>query len=938
MLFMLLMCLFPKLNFSQQVKLPTVVHGYVTEQAFDLLNHTSLWPGYDASAICSHFRTPYCYDPGYSAPFQFGTVQAGSFIEDNREILYSFGDCFIWDNGCDKGFTSTHFWDGDINDNFKWVITCHKSGITCRCEYQNAFRKALYYWNGDLTNNRWLVLCQPVFNWAYQGYKIGLRVKFKANTTISDVYKNPDNLIVASAWCELPGDPLHIPKLIFINIPSDKSVISFLSDNCDQGTLDVNALKEQIKGICWELIGRICHLYEDMGTPAHAHNDAHGGWEIDCLGGDDWYERDYLPIHFQDVNWQDALNTGGPVNLNLLQYPLRTSMYIMNQIGDRFPSNDVNGDNIIDNNLPWDHDFVHQQIDPIYDQLQNQGVGYTKEEFLNDPDFYRDKTLHYSYLYSIRMVGGFLDWTFNQFGLNSLSAPHISNLIQSNPLLINGSCNVNCILSNGYANSYNWTLVPTNSAIQMVSHGNYCTVTRGNVKSNERMPGYSVKITCRALGPYGNSERDTVTLVLSDYINTCPWIYIYNENNGWFADNNILIKSKLAENAGKEILDRYVLREHPSTINNTIKLKLVEIGSDSTLINSIKLYAVDHMQGTELGVTEAGDLVLYDSTQVASTTYATMIGGTKGRGDEITKQIQYDNTDSTYVLGDSTNEINANYTGLLNTGKGIIIGAQMDGILDPNNYCNIASLGLSTGIASITSDATFISSNFLSRWEFSNTIIPVNSNIGETANLNLNIDWNVPYKMQYASIATLNYNPDYEKTECLILNAMNNDLLNLVPFVYTKDSLSTYISPNSDITLTFAAPYVKNQSTYTKRDYLLEINGQIVPSGEGKMRVEKNITKQIQNPEPPKINKVYDNYPNPFNPTTKISYVIGKPGMVSIEIFDVLGRVIKTLVNDYKFPGSYIVEFDGSSLSSGIYFYRFKTGSINTVKKMMLIK
>jgi hypothetical protein len=80
------------------------------------------------------------------------------------------------------------------------------------------------------------------------------------------------------------------------------------------------------------------------------------------------------------------------------------------------------------------------------------------------------------------------------------------------------------------------------------------------------------------------------------------------------------------------------------------------------------------------------------------------------------------------------------------------------------------------------------------------------------------------------------------------------------------------------------------------------------------------------------------NYPNPFNPVTQINYSIAKEGLVKITIFDLLGREVKTLINEYKSPGYYAVDFDGTSLSSGMYFYRMESGNFNDVKNMILIK
>jgi M6 family metalloprotease-like protein len=88
----------------------------------------------------------------------------------------------------------------------------------------------------------------------------------------------------------------------------------------------------------------------------------------------------------------------------------------------------------------------------------------------------------------------------------------------------------------------------------------------------------------------------------------------------------------------------------------------------------------------------------------------------------------------------------------------------------------------------------------------------------------------------------------------------------------------------------------------------------------------------------PKEYNLFQNYPNPFNPVTNIQYDLPKEGLVSLKVYDLLGREVKSLVNEFKQAGSYIVSFDGSELSSGIYFYRLESGNFVQVKRMVLIK
>ena len=80
------------------------------------------------------------------------------------------------------------------------------------------------------------------------------------------------------------------------------------------------------------------------------------------------------------------------------------------------------------------------------------------------------------------------------------------------------------------------------------------------------------------------------------------------------------------------------------------------------------------------------------------------------------------------------------------------------------------------------------------------------------------------------------------------------------------------------------------------------------------------------------------NYPNPFNSMTKIQFQVQSSKFVKLIVYDLLGKEVRTLVNEYKDAGSYIVSFDGSELSSGIYFYKMRAGDFVRVRRMVLIK
>jgi hypothetical protein len=88
----------------------------------------------------------------------------------------------------------------------------------------------------------------------------------------------------------------------------------------------------------------------------------------------------------------------------------------------------------------------------------------------------------------------------------------------------------------------------------------------------------------------------------------------------------------------------------------------------------------------------------------------------------------------------------------------------------------------------------------------------------------------------------------------------------------------------------------------------------------------------------PSVFSLEQNYPNPFNPTTNIKFGIAKSGLVKLVIYDILGRVVQTVVNEFKEAGTYKVDFDASKLASGVYFYKLESGDFTAVKKMLLVK
>jgi gluconolactonase len=88
----------------------------------------------------------------------------------------------------------------------------------------------------------------------------------------------------------------------------------------------------------------------------------------------------------------------------------------------------------------------------------------------------------------------------------------------------------------------------------------------------------------------------------------------------------------------------------------------------------------------------------------------------------------------------------------------------------------------------------------------------------------------------------------------------------------------------------------------------------------------------------PSTFQLYANYPNPFNPSTTIEYQTKKSGSITIKVFDVLGCEVAMLVNEFKYPGIHMVQWNASGMPSGIYFYQLQAGNVVQTNKLVLLK
>ena len=177
---------------------------------------------------------------------------------------------------------------------------------------------------------------------------------------------------------------------------------------------------------------------------------------------------------------------------------------------------------------------------------------------------------------------------------------------------------------------------------------------------------------------------------------------------------------------------------------------------------------------------------------------------------------------------------------------------------------------------------------------------------------------------------------------------VSGDTLNDIVFI-TQQPAKVFVFNGADATIMFEYSYGTSIAQRGDRVTVLQsIDGNasnefVTGNREGKIICFSGgpngtvSVKPINNIIPDKF-KLSQNYPNPFNPNTKIKFELPNIANVKLTVYDILGREVMSLIDSELKPGTYEVTFDGSKLSSGIYFYSLTTKDFSQTKKMLLLK
>lgn len=367
-------------------------HKWLTIQAWELVRYQ--YPEVIGSEMDIAMKRGHDYTwEGYNwGPFSQQCIVNGSFVEDDHDAAFHEENRLIHCGPFSSSgiFTSAnHFWNPDLGFGYQhsfWTC-CGTYG-----RFNNARDKLIAYGDGLSTN--WTQNYK--FNIPWGPYSVVLNGE-TVQALIGISYFGLHNGIKGQlyvpriyVWRRIGAFYMYFPY----DLPTPQPLSNYVTSPSERDEIR--------KYITWEIAGRMCHLIEDMGVPAHAHDDPHPTGASVC-SDPDYYEHHYIPSYRTSKTYMDAYNQGGVINYSSYWWPTQVaaySSYIVNQVSDRFGSSDEWGDA---NYLT----AYASDLQPIYNSIGNitPEPGHGNEV--------QDVLFAHNYVHSIRRLAGFLWHLFN---------------------------------------------------------------------------------------------------------------------------------------------------------------------------------------------------------------------------------------------------------------------------------------------------------------------------------------------------------------------------------------------------------------------------------------------------------------------------------------------------------------------------------------------
>lgn len=553
---------------------------------------------------------------------------------------------------------------------------------------------------------------------------------------------------------------------------------------------------------------------------------------------------------------------------------------------------------------------VHEYTDTCLDG--GTGWWYKLETYRNNPDpLYRGC--------SIPLVSVKDGW------VNGNPCP--GSLVPARPTLL--SCN-NCVLTwadnstneDGFHIKYNGSIVGTVGA----------NVTSFSVSDcNTGKFGYHVS----AYNQYGETSAPGY-MPCNGGESGCPFVYTW-DGSDYVKDNNLLAASEDSTLSRVNMTGFCLLKQPLVPQSNQYKLQIREFEKEHSLFDYISLITLDHPANKKIALTPSGKPYSYTNPRPP-------ISCVDNRGFDCLAQIA--DEDSLYYKNDQPGFMIVNF-GVLSKVTGQykpLTDGGGGGVPEPPKEPD--PLGPPT--YKLTPFASSISGNLLSVEVFQDSVwIPVGKLYPQSKPSLRLIEFNSFIKPQQELKLRLSWKRAYSANQIAFYNLESSSLvlhnLNLSSAVNLSsgdigaklsgmDNNFAELKPAETAELAF--PYLPLDSNM-QRDFIVAAKGYYYSEdiiGQYSSQLLSDTTNSLQ-----------QNYPNPFNPETQIRFVLPKPARVKLEVYNLLGQKVVTLLDREMTAGPNTIVWDGKNgkgenVSSGIYFYRLEAGDLKETKKMIIVR
>jgi len=899
------------------------VHMYISLQALSLLKDK--YPNYDFSKFDQRIGS--MSDQG-TRPWQTGKITTGAYREDQEDVVFDVRGPFSW------YVSNSHFWNADDRTSGDNSLTY----LNSIGHYPNAFTKLnrfqdgqWFSWTNGYGGREYInYLHQSGYVFRYSYHTRGLINFFRTR----------------KIWLES-----------FVNTAGQETFVRE----------EITATDNVFNAIVWEVLGRMSHLIQDLSVPAHVHNDVH----VRGLDGGDCYHNFIDDGAYLNYNMYTAKTAGGVIDpYSDPSDPVRFLAYTSSQLADHYPSGpdciEIPQQHMGNNFLPGG---TNPMIENYYQQLGSPPQNITD---LNEMG-------GYCFNHAIRSVAGLYYWFGVETGMfppDPKMLPNITGFTSSNTdnkLYRGEAMLIQCEVS-GNVQSYEFQLFVCDTArecflpipgISVSQSANRITIKNTGFKNNWTCMKYDSScnntsvnaftepplhftIRVKATNQYGHDIMfygidEPEWIHPNQFLRPnpppysgCPYILIHDGNN-FVYDNNLLHRSELIDNKNKFIEDKYILRTKPaiSQEDSAIWLAVKETNIDVNYFDQFRLLIADHPAGTQPGITENNDIVIYTLKDLVFPSHAELSGR------EITNYIKYGLQNPKFIKGDDKDILSAKFPDdvknplgadsialIFNPGSGDL--TQVIPVV--KDIAGTITIQDSKGNNEITD------LNFSKRIINSGVIVPVFSNKGISS---MSLDWKGEFQFSYLAYAGINYN-GFLLRESELIEAEDLFSGNALNLLKENDGNILQLDSSNQIILKFRNTAEPVPAGF-ERSYIFITHGRYEKGelfeerGNGTFKNETGQEKEAHRSE-----LIIGNYPNPFNPLTKFYFTLpeipGASNSVKIIIYDMLGNEINTIMNEKKTPGDHSAVWNATDIPSGIYFYRLTYGNFSKTGKMTLIK